>query len=172
MVRPGALLVALPTMDDPRFQRSVAIVLAHDDDGTLGVILSRPESVSGTLNGILSEWLSTSPPPRSVFRGGPVQEDGFICLAEDSSSDSGVATVDFLATGPLDGRRHRIFRGHAGWAPAQLDDEISIGMWFVADSLPDDVFVEDPDNLWSHVLRRQHSAVARLAELPAHPWLN
>lgn len=168
----GVLLLALPSMDDDRFDRSVVLVLSHDDEGSLGVVLNRPETVSGPVNGILSDWLSTSPYPGTVFRGGPVQEDGFICLADDPESTSGVVSIDFLSTDPVPGRHHRIFRGHAGWRAGQLDDEVALGVWTVTEPVPNDVFTTSPDSLWTTTMRRQPPDLARLAGLPARPWLN
>lgn len=165
-------MVALPTMDDQRFERSVVLVLSHDDTGTLGVALARPEVVTGPVSGVLSDWLTMSPRPHTVFNGGPVQEDGFICLAEDPSSPSGVSSVDFLATDPIAGRRHRVFRGYAGWSDGQLRGEIDVGVWVTTESTLDDVFTTEPDSLWTSVLRRQEPALARLAHIPARPWLN
>lgn len=159
-------------MDDPRFDRAVILVLSHDDQGTLGVALGHPEGVSGAVSGVLSGWLSTSPLPHSVFRGGPVQEDGFICLAEDAGSQSGVRSVDFLASDPVAGRRHRIYRGYSGWSGGQLEDEIGLGVWITAESSPDDVFCTEPEKLWSTVVRRQGSLLSRLADVPEKPWLN
>ena len=171
--RPGQLLVALPTMDDPRFERSVALVLAHDDHaGTIAVVLTSPEPVSGPLNGVLSDWLSTAPPPGAVFRGGPVQGDGFICLLEDDSSESGVRSVDFLSSDPDPGRRHRLYRGHAGWSPGQLDHEMALGVWLVTAASAHDIFSETPETLWSTVMRRQPPPLSRLADLPRRPSLN
>lgn len=166
------LLLAMPTMDDERFTRTVVILLSHDDQGSLGVVLNKPEQVSGPVNGILSDWLSTAPDPRTVFRGGPVQEDGFICLADDPDSASGVVSIDFLATEPVEGRHHRIFRGHAGWSQGQLDREVAAGVWAVAESNPGDMFTTSPESLWTTVMRRQSHDLARLADVPARPWLN
>jgi putative transcriptional regulator len=160
-------------MDDPRFDRSVALVLAHDDDaGSVALILTSPEVVSGPVNGVLSEWLESAPRPASVFNGGPVQEDGFICLVEDDDAECRVTTVDILASDPTPGRRHRIFRGHAGWSPGQLAHEMALGVWLVASATHDDIFTGTPQTLWSDVMRRQPSPFSRLANLPSRPSLN
>ncbi len=162
----------MPTMDDDRFARSVVLVLSHDDHGSLGVVLNRPEQASGPVNSLLSNWLSTAPSPGTVFRGGPVQEDGFICLADDPESTTGVESVDFLSHEPTVGRPHRIFRGHAGWSPGQLDHEVTLGVWTVTALATGDTFTTSPESLWSTVMRRQAPDLARLADLPEEPWLN
>lgn len=66
----------------------------------------------------------------------------------------------------------RVFAGYAGWAPAQLESEISEGSWFAVDARSSDPFDGDPAHLWRTVLRRQRSALALLASFPADPSLN
>ena len=66
----------------------------------------------------------------------------------------------------------RVFSGHAGWAPGQLEGEIEAGAWFVVDSHPDDALSSEPLELWRGVLRRQEGRVALYASFPADPALN
>jgi putative transcriptional regulator len=66
----------------------------------------------------------------------------------------------------------RLFAGHSGWGPGQLEDELEDGGWFVADSLPADVFTTRPDRLWQDVLRRQRPGLAMLAFFPDDPSTN
>lgn len=169
----GVLLVAHPALDDPNFTRTVVLVLAHDDEeGTMGLVLNRPGRHSGPENGVLAPWLDSSPEPRTVFVGGPVQEDGFVCIVEDATDPSGVRSVDFMSDDPVAGRCHRMFRGYAGWSPGQLRDEVATGGWIVVDSTTGDAFTADPGALWHHVLARQVGPVASLAKVPDDPALN
>jgi putative transcriptional regulator len=66
----------------------------------------------------------------------------------------------------------RVFVGYAGWAPQQLDDELTAGGWLVVDRLPDDPFSTDPSNLWRVVLRRQGGRMAMFASAPEDPSTN
>ena len=66
----------------------------------------------------------------------------------------------------------RIFLGHAGWAPGQLDGELSAGAWIVIDAMPQDVFSSAPERLWSAVLRRLPGEAAFLSTRPDDPNLN
>jgi len=66
----------------------------------------------------------------------------------------------------------RVFAGYAGWAPGQLENEISSGSWFVFDALPGDAFADRPDDLWAMVLRRQGGLLAAVAHYPADPSQN
>jgi putative transcriptional regulator len=158
----GKLLVALPVLVDPNFDRTVVLVLQHDESGAVGVVLNRPSGAG--LAETLPRWADRASEPAVVFAGGPVQTDLAIALGGDAG---GVATVD------LDGdpalltvRDLRVFAGYAGWSPGQVEDELVEGAWAVCDSLPGDAFRLDADDLWYAVLRRQPGELSKLALLP------
>ena len=171
----GRLLVATPPLGDPNFDRSVVYMLEHTDDGAVGVVLNRPgpeTAVDG-----LGAWMERLSPPYVVFGGGPVEPDALIALADADGVDpdswsalrAGVGTVD-LSVDPDEVadvvHRLRIFRGYAGWGPGQLDAELDLGGWIVLAVEPEDVFTDDPDELWRRVLRRQPGRLAWLATCP------
>ncbi|MEN3315853.1 MAG: putative transcriptional regulator [Acidimicrobiaceae bacterium] len=175
----GRLLVAAPALRDPNFDRTVVLIVAHGDEGAVGVVLNRP-SVA-TVSDILPtwDWLASAPPV--VFLGGPVALTGVICLGRSPQSEvtagwrplfAGLGTVD-LEVEPDDALTGiRVFAGHAGWTAAQLEGEIDEGAWFVLDALVDDAFDPAPEALWTKVLRRQGGALARVANFPADPAMN
>jgi len=170
---PGCLLVAHPAIDDSNFARSVVLLLAHDDsEGTMGLVINRPVDADELESTVIAQWLDSAPPPGTVFSGGPVQPDGFVCLVEDESEPALVRSIDFMAQDPDPLRRHRMFRGYAGWAPGQLMDEAETGGWIIVPARTDDVFTTQPATLWSRVLERQGGAIAALARIPADPSLN
>ena len=68
--------------------------------------------------------------------------------------------------------RARVYAGYAGWGPGQLDGELEDGSWIVEPALPEDVFTDDPEGLWSDVLRRKGGPFAVLAAMPPDPNLN
>ena len=68
--------------------------------------------------------------------------------------------------------RTRLVVGYSGWGPGQLDDELEDGSWIVERALPEDVFTEDPEGLWSGVLRRKGGPFAVLAAMPPDPTQN
>jgi putative transcriptional regulator len=74
----------------------------------------------------------------------------------------------------LDGaiRRARVFAGHAGWGPGQLEAELEEDSWIIEDARRSDVFTEDPDQLWSAVLRRKGREYVLLATMPMDPSQN
>lgn len=168
----GALLVAAPSIEDPNFARTVVQILHHDaDDGTLGVIINRPRGThEPAIAGALAEWLSGSAPPHSVFEGGPVSPDSFLCLTATADS---VRSVDLTGESP-DGLAGpwRVFRGYAGWAPGQLDEEIGDAGWYVVPAEPHDLFSPAPLALWRTVLSRQSGLLRRFADFPEDPSVN
>jgi putative transcriptional regulator len=190
----GALLVASPTLADPNFARSVVLLLDHDSEGALGVILNRPSAIA-TRDAVplprLPGWADLVSEPAVVHVGGPVSPDAVVCLGRivgDRSVRPDVRSLpgwtplagvvgaidldgepdDLLAL--LDGLR--VFAGYAGWGPGQLEHELRVGGWLVLAAEPDDAFTADPANLWSRVLRRQGGELALLHTMPADPTNN
>jgi putative transcriptional regulator len=184
----GKLLVANPRLADPNFDRSVVLVLAHTDDGALGVILNRPSDTE--LLDPLPRWSLLADFPSLVFEGGPVSHDSVICLArvpvpallESRVGPDGwrhvagdVGTLDLDLDPDLVGGvvgSLRVFAGYAGWAAGQLENEVLAGGWWVLESMPGDPFCDDPDGLWHDVLRRQPGSLRMVAAYPADLEVN
>ena len=181
----GRLLVATPLIGDPNFERTVVLLLAHGDEGAFGVVINRPSEVR--VDDVLPGWDDAVSPPAVLFVGGPVGGEAVIGLGrrpagfEDEADDGfdplvcGFGTVDLHRPPPLgsDGYRSvRLFAGSAGWAPGQLEDELSEGAWWPVDALATDVETSDPSALWSAVLRRQPGEVAWFANHPTDPTAN
>lgn len=179
----GHLLVAAPKLVDPNFYRAVVLVLDHDEEGGLGVVVNRPSdtSVAETLPG----WEEVAGEPRRVFVGGPVQPEAAVCLAHplaDAEPPDGSQTLlDWVSSIDLERdpelvrpavQSLRVFAGYAGWAPGQLEAEVASDDWFVLDALPADVFGPHPEDLWRRVLRREGGNLRLVAEFPPHPSLN
>jgi putative transcriptional regulator len=118
-----------------------------------------------------------------VHMGGPVASQSVIVLAEfdDPGLSAMVVAGDlgFIPAEPPDTdalaaatRRKRVFAGHAGWGPGQLEAEMDEDSWIVVPAVADDVFSEDPDGLWRDVLRRAGGQHLLMATLPMDPSLN
>lgn len=164
----GRLLVATPGLTDPSFSRTVVLLLAHTDEGALGVILNRPGGLE--VSEILPEWAHLAAGPAAVFIGGPVQPDTVLCLGRTAD---GWRTVDVSEDPSTTGVSSiRLFAAYAGWSAAQLEAEIDAGGWYVVDPLPDDPFSSTPDELWRRILRRQGGRMALAATSPDDPSLN
>jgi putative transcriptional regulator len=178
----GRLLVATPSLRDPNFDRAVVLILSHDDDGALGVVVNRPTGVPVTE--ILPNWQPVVTAPGVVFHGGPVSLDsalGLVAMADGTeplgvrrvSGQVGVVDLDtppeIVQPGVV---AMRVFAGYAGWSPEQLESEIAEGSWYVVDAEPDDAFRDDAEALWRAVLRRQDGPLALMATFPPDPSLN
>lgn len=172
-------------MADPNFDHTIVLVVEHNDEGALGLVLNRPSETE--VSELLPSWRPLVAEPPVAFLGGPVSPDAAIGLAltsepvESEGVDGwipilpGLGTVD-LGRDPLDVRPQvrvlRVFAGYAGWAAGQLEGELEVGGWFVADSLPDDPLTAEPQSLWRKVLRRQRGALQWLANFPLDPASN
>ncbi|HTN79758.1 MAG TPA: YqgE/AlgH family protein [Acidimicrobiales bacterium] len=171
----GRLLVASPMLGDPNFSRTVVLMLAHGDEGALGLVLNRSSDVD--VSAVLPDvWRDVAPEPRVLFVGGPVASDSVIGLARvDGEGEGfvpmtrGLATVDLERTPASIGKgvtTARVFAGHAGWGPGQLEGELEVPGWIVVDAEDSDAFTDDPDGLWRAVLARQPGRLGWLANFP------
>ncbi len=170
----GRLLVASPDLDDPNFRRTVVLVLTHDADGAVGLVLNRPTDIA--IGEALPDWAHVASPPGCLYVGGPVQPDAAIGLGCGGRAAADpvlgrLGAVDLEGTAE-DHDSVRVFIGYAGWGPAQLDAEIGRGDWIVVDAAFDDVTTAHPEELWRDVLRRQRGPRALLALAPDDPSLN
>ena len=170
----GRLLVASPDIDDSSFRRAVVLMLTHDAEGALGLMLNRPVDVP--MAEIFPDWVEVAAPPACVYFGGPVEPDAALGLGE-GPPDREQMIVGLIGAVNLDGRPEdyrsvRIFAGYSGWAPGQLDGEIARGDWIVVDALVEDVTATAPDGLWRDVLRRQKDRVSIFATAPDDASLN
>lgn len=180
----GQLLVATPTLEDGHFRRSVVLILDHDDDGALGVILNRPTQVG--VGDVLPSWAETVTAPAGLYEGGPVATDSALAvglLAADPVDEplgwrrmyGRIGLVDLDAPSAvvhsaLAGMR--IYAGYSGWASNQLEAEIEDGSWLVLGSSDSDVLYASPETLWHDVLRRQDSNLRLLSTYPDDPTQN
>src|SRR4051794_25335213 len=177
----GKLLLASPTMSDPNFARSVILIAEHTEEGAMGLVLNRPAETTVADAVPDLAWLTAG--EDNVFVGGPVAETAVIVLAEFDRPELAGALVDddlgFIgadADDPerLDGaiRRARVFAGHAGWGPGQLEDELAEESWIIEPPQREEIFTADPGELWAAVLRRKGHRYALLATMPPDPTLN
>jgi putative transcriptional regulator len=174
----GKLLVSSPSLVDPNFRKTVVLVAHHDDDGAMGLVLSRPSTVSAADAVPLLEGLPGSDEP--VFVGGPVQPEAFMVLAEFEDVDEAAAPImnglGFMpadtAPDDLSIKRMRLFAGYSGWGAGQLEAELAEPSWIVVDAETDDAFAEDPDELWRAVLHRKGGPFSLMENMPFDPGLN
>ena len=172
----GQLLIAMPVMDDPRFERSVIYLCAHSSEGAMGIIVNRP---AGSIDfpGLLVQLdiikksdqikLPENAESMKVLKGGPVETGrGFVLhssdfFIEDATLriDDGIcltATVDILkAIAKGAGPKHAILAlGYAGWAAGQLETEIQHNGWLHCDADPDLIFGGDVEEKYLRALAK------------------
>ena len=164
----GKLLIAMPGMGDPRFDKAVIFLCAHSDDGALGLIINKP-APELEFSSLLEQLEIDVGPPRRDIRvhfGGPVEHGrGFVLHSGDYQSDDSTlqvsdafgmtATLDVLediarGTGPSSAL---LALGYSGWGPGQLDSEILANGWLTCDALPDLVFGDDDETKWTAALK-------------------
>ena len=178
----GKLLLAAPALKDPNFDRTVVFIAEHSEDGAMGLVLNRPSEapVADAIPDL--EWV-TDTGAETVYVGGPVAPNGVIVLAEwEDPSHAVVLVEDDLGFVPGDAadsdglaaavRRARVYAGHAGWGPGQLEDEVGEDAWIVEAPLREELFSDDPEGLWAAVLRRKGREFALLSTMPPDPSLN
>jgi putative transcriptional regulator len=174
----GQLLVSAPSLHDPNFRKTVVLVAHHDEDGAIGLVLSRPSDVAASDAVPSLDGLPGSRDP--VFVGGPVQPEAFMVLAEFDDVDAAAAPIfDRIGFMPADAEpdalaisRMRLFAGYAGWGAGQLEAELEEPSWIVVTAEADDAFAADPDELWRTVLHRKGGPFELMVDMPFDPGLN
>ena len=175
----GRLLVANGSLLDPNFRKAVVLVADHDEEGAAGVVLNRRSET--TVAEAAPPLASLAGPDELVFVGGPVQPEAAVVLADFQQPELathlvvgsiGLVTGEEAAEAVEAIRRARVFAGYAGWGPGQLDAELAEEAWLLEDAYPRDVFTDDPERLWSAVVRRKGKDFAMLALMPDDPSLN
>lgn len=162
----GKLLIADQKMGDPRFRKTVIYMIEHNEGGALGLVVNRPV---GELP--IAELLSNmglEPKDAAgqiqVYAGGPVEPSrGFILHSTDMMPEgSHQVSADIAVTVEADvlraigrgaGPKHGLFfLGYAGWAPGQLEAELSQEGWFVIPARLDLIFTDKPEQTWQRAV--------------------
>jgi putative transcriptional regulator len=165
----GQLLVASEAMGDPRFAQTVVLMVRHDKNGALGIVINR--SIGERPLASLLEALGEKDPAVSgsvrIFLGGPVQpEIGFVVHSAeyhrpDTLDIDGhvamTASRDILRDiahqrGP---QKALVAFGYAGWAAGQLEGEMAQRAWFAAPADAKLIFDEDRDKVWDEAMKRR-----------------
>ena len=166
----GKLIVAMPTMSDPRFKRSVIYVCAHNEDGAIGIIINKIiESLS--FSKIIRQLKLKKNKVKKcytekIYFGGPVEtERGFILHSADYSSENSTsinteismtASTEILQA-LIDGNgpnKSIVALGYAGWGPGQLDTEIRSNAWLSVQSDPELIFSDKTADKWDMALEK------------------
>ncbi|MEX0281075.1 MAG: YqgE/AlgH family protein [Arenibacterium sp.] len=164
----GKILIAMPGMGDPRFERSVVFMCSHSDEGAMGLIVNKPVpdlSLSALL-GQLEIPAGNVDDATPVYFGGPVEgARGFVLHSPDYTSGlhsldvsdvfSMTATLDILEDlGTGDGPEQALMvLGYAGWGPGQLEGEIAMNGWLTGEASPELVYETEDAVKWETALK-------------------
>lgn len=165
----GQLLIAAPTIGDPRFSHTVILMVKHDEGGAFGIVINRPvgeRSIASLLEAAGDDMSGVEGSLR-VFAGGPVQPElGFVVHSSEYRSAETMDVDERVAMTAnrqilRDIGRHRgpeksLFAlGYAGWGPGQLEAELERHDWFITPEEPKLIFDADRGNLWDDAMARR-----------------
>lgn len=166
----GVFLVARDEIAGGPFWHSVVLLVSHGPEGTLGVIVNRATDASS--KDVLPDLETEASAPHPLYFGGPVTLDGLVFLFRADEAPEGAAHVlgDVYFAGRIATLKRllaeksavKLFLGHAGWAPGQLDAELVRGSWDLVEADAFTLFGKDPATLWPELSGRSRT-LARLS---------
>lgn len=179
----GRLLISKPFLDDPYFKRTVILLCNHDEEGSFGFILNK------FMDPDLSKDILLLPDlPREISIGGPVETGNIFYLHHfgDQIENSIHIMKDLYLGGDFDDLKNilktdnfdpqdlRFFIGYSGWDAGQLEQELDLESWYVADAEGIDFMNEksEIEDLWGQVLKTMGGDFVNLANFPEDPKLN
>ena len=178
----GQLLIAMPSMADPRFAQSVIYLCAHTPEGAMGLVVNRP-IVKPSFDELLKQLDVAPVPPARRIRlcaGGPVDNGrGFVLHTADWTGEGSLRVNETLAlTASLDvlkaiaeggGPREGLLAlGYAGWGPGQLDKEIQQNAWLNVPADETLVFDASHDTKWMRAFDKLHINPLLLSDAAGH----
>ena len=164
----GKLLVAMPGIGDPRFDRSVIVLCSHTAEHAMGLVVNKPkdELTLGDVLGHLGIAADAEMAGRIVLDGGPVRPDrGYVLHSEDFADGENTqeiapgirmtSTRDILeaVTGESAPAHFVLALGCAGWGAGQIENELRQNAWLVVDASDAIVFSRDHDDKWGQAIR-------------------
>jgi putative transcriptional regulator len=178
----GQLLIAAPQLLDPNFVKTVLLMIQHDQEGAFGLVLNRP--VSKTVQEL---WREVGSSPchctQPIYLGGPVPGPLMSLHANPELAEISVLPGVFFAAKKqhLDALvidetvASKVFIGHAGWGPGQLESEINEGAWHAAPATPEVIFSQQ-EELWEIAMRQFGDtllqSMLRIKNIPPDPSVN
>lgn len=181
----GKFLVARRNLPSPNFFRTVVLLTAHDPDGTLGVIVNRRTGFDA--GDLLPDLPAARGAGHAVFIGGPVAPHRIVMLlrrervadtvervTDEISFSADRSVLEALIARRKPASELRLYAGHAGWAPGQLDDELARGDWHLVDADAEAVFGDDSERLWERLINRVDPPGIRVhaPEITGLSWLH
>ncbi|RCS42123.1 YqgE/AlgH family protein [Bremerella cremea] len=179
----GKFLIASPYLPDPNFLRTVVLMVQHDHEGALGLVLTRPINltVQELWKNVSGEEISAA---EAVLQGGPVEGPLMAIHQEEALAEIEIIPGVYFASQreniePLirEGKRpYRLFLGYSGWGAQQLEDEMEVGGWLTLPARKEPIFESNTDLLWKSVSGEVGSNIMReslnLKSMPQDPNMN
>jgi len=155
----GMFLVATPDLENSSFSETVILLVQHDEYGSMGLVINQPSDVE--IAALWPEFGDLGKLDGRLYLGGPVATYGIMLLLRSEAtpkdaehvfnnvyaSGSRELLLEMIQTG-VDSTTIRLYAGHAGWSPGQLDYEISRGSWRVLPASEAMVFSDEPARTW------------------------
>lgn len=176
------LLIAMPSLEDPTFNKTVTYICEHNDDGAMGLIINMPVNIS--VNELLSEIdadKETSPQlDQQVLKGGPVsQSRGFVLHSPQGCWTSSLALSDeVMITTSKDilealgtekePSQYMVTLGYAGWGPGQLEQELQANSWLTIPSDNQILFETPIEQRWKKATEKLGIDIAHLSSDIGH----
>ncbi|OKY26337.1 MULTISPECIES: YqgE/AlgH family protein [Thalassotalea] len=172
------LLIAMPSLDDPYFNKTVTYICEHNDDGAMGIIINLPINI--TLNELLAQIEEDGDEKlpelaQQVLTGGPVSRDrGFVLHSPQSGWSSSLALSDDVmittskdilqALGSDDAPdKFMVTLGYAGWGPGQLEQEIKANSWLITPADSQILFDTPIEQRWQKATEKLGIDIAHLS---------
>lgn len=179
---PGRFLIATRQVQGPFFAKSVVLLIQHDRNGAMGLILNRP-SITPVSELLAQQEQEKNPKPKSpapkeepprkdtIYVGGPVDPSRVVFLVQATKpptdsiqvlphvyATSESEVLDQFADNRLPPDHFRAYVGYAGWGPGQLEGEIARGDWFLAPAQTEAIFDPEPQKIWERLVA-EHEGV-------------
>lgn len=159
-VAPG-LLISVPEMNDPNFVRSVILMVEHNAEGAMGLVVNHPSTA--TFDQLCADQGIQTQREDLIYVGGPVGQDRvwLIHHPQEELKDSIALTSEIVVSFTVEAlgkvaekEKEEVITcaGYAGWGPGQLEEELSAGIWLYLPVSTELLFSADLDALWERLI--------------------
>lgn len=182
----GHFLIASKSLLDPNFFQSVVLLIEHNDEGAMGLVINRPSEI--TISRALSGHFDYPDDDQLIFSGGPVEQNSLFILHDDpgmdqmenplsngvhvGTSEDAFEEVVRRATDGDDSFKFRIVSGYAGWSQGQLEGELGRNDWKIIPAVPNLVFHSEPYEVWKLAIQEHHRLNPLIPGAPGDPRWN